>query len=127
MWCDRVLVSSFVEYCLCTNPKQFYDLLKSLKVDEPKKTNFVGQGALATTHVVTKGERVRCVVCINLDNGEPSISVAAILVHEAMHIWREERMVMGEKEPSSEFEAYAIQRISYNLMMKYAEALNAST
>ena len=45
--------------------------------------------------------------------------VADLLVHEAMHVWRDMREAIGEKEPSSEFEAYALQNITANLFRAY--------
>lgn len=42
-----------------------------------------------------------------------------MLTHEAVHIWQEIKLQLGEKEPSYEFEAYSIQNISQNLMEAY--------
>jgi hypothetical protein len=47
------------------------------------------------------------------------IQIHALLTHEAMHLWREIRNQIGEKEPSAEFEAYAIQKITQNLAYSY--------
>jgi hypothetical protein len=38
-----------------------------------------------------------------------------------VHIWQAVRDIMGEKEPSSEFEAYSVQQISLELMWAYKE------
>jgi hypothetical protein len=45
--------------------------------------------------------------------------VYALLVHEAVHIWQDVKHRIGEDNPSSEFEAYAIQNISQELMLAY--------
>lgn len=37
--------------------------------------------------------------------------MVAILAHEAVHVWRHVREKIGETDPSSEFEAYAVQSI----------------
>lgn len=42
-------------------------------------------------------------------------------MHEAVHIWQEMREKIGERFPSAEFEAYAIQRIAQNLMHSFME------
>jgi hypothetical protein len=47
------------------------------------------------------------------------IEVVGLIVHEAMHVWRFVREKMGEREPSLEFEAYAMQAISQNLIDAY--------
>lgn len=45
----------------------------------------------------------------------------ALLVHECVHVWQEIKERMGEKEPSSEFEAYSIQLIFLGLLAIYDE------
>lgn len=43
------------------------------------------------------------------------IEVYGLLLHEAVHVWQKVKKLMGEKEPSSEFEAYSIQAIAQDL------------
>ncbi|HID0922158.1 TPA: hypothetical protein ACXEMB_003562 [Acinetobacter baumannii] len=43
------------------------------------------------------------------------IEIYGLLLHEAVHVWQKVRKLMGEKEPSSEFEAYSIQAIAQDL------------
>jgi hypothetical protein len=52
-----------------------------------------------------------------------AVQIAALLVHEAVHIWQQYCADIGEKEPASEQEAYAIQSISQTLMEEYARRL----
>lgn len=47
--------------------------------------------------------------------------VAGIIAHECMHAWRHIRDVMGESEPSTEFEAYAMQAMVQGVMFAHAE------
>ena len=44
-----------------------------------------------------------------------------LLVHEAMHVWRDIRESIGEDHPSSEFEAYAMQNITSALFDAYVK------
>lgn len=48
--------------------------------------------------------------------------VHAMLLHEAVHVWQHIRERMGEDTPSSEFEAYSIQRIAQDLFVMYEES-----
>lgn len=49
--------------------------------------------------------------------------IAAMLVHEAVHVFQYHCEYLGETSPSKEFEAYSIQTISQALMQKYADRL----
>jgi hypothetical protein len=49
----------------------------------------------------------------------PARIVITLLVHEAMHVWRQIREEIGEQTPSSEFEAYTMQNITLNLIEAY--------
>lgn len=50
------------------------------------------------------------------------IEIYGLLLHEAVHVWQKVRKLMGEKEPSSEFEAYSIQAIAQDLFEMYEES-----
>ncbi|CRX65494.1 hypothetical protein ABTF02_10115 [Acinetobacter baumannii] len=50
------------------------------------------------------------------------IEVYGLLLHEAVHVWQKIKKLMGEREPSSEFEAYSIQAIAQDLFKMYEES-----
>lgn len=50
------------------------------------------------------------------------IEIYGLLLHEAVHVWQKVKNLMGEKEPSSEFEAYSIQAIAQDLFIMYEES-----
>ncbi|HCI7193934.1 hypothetical protein RKQ56_14815 [Acinetobacter baumannii] len=50
------------------------------------------------------------------------IEIYGLLLHEAVHVWQKVKKLMGEKEPSSEFEAYSIQTIAQDLFKMYEES-----
>lgn len=47
------------------------------------------------------------------------IQIHGLLLHEAVHIWQEIAQLMGEENPSVEFEAYSIQAIAQDLFEMY--------
>lgn len=46
----------------------------------------------------------------------------AMIAHEAVHVFQTIRKEMGEREPSIEFEAYAIQDITLRLGAAYEQS-----
>ncbi|MDO7512371.1 hypothetical protein Q5M54_15095 [Acinetobacter baumannii] len=50
------------------------------------------------------------------------IEIYGLLLHEAVHVWQKVKKLMGEKELSSEFEAYSIQAIAQDLFKMYEES-----
>jgi predicted Zn-dependent protease len=50
--------------------------------------------------------------------------VAAVLVHEATHVKQALMRSIGETQPSDEFEAYTMQRITCELFTEYSRRIN---
>lgn len=124
-WLDRNLFMSPYYYGLATTEATFYAALKSAKVPrEDWPADVLGEHSNATVHYVknTKGQRI-ALVFIKPKKDTTGVQIAALLVHEAMHIWRRIREDVGEWQPSREFEAYAMQCISQELMQAYADTL----
>lgn len=48
--------------------------------------------------------------------------VVSTLVHESVHVWQEFKSIIGEDNPSREFEAYSIEGIFTELMRQYGES-----
>lgn len=51
--------------------------------------------------------------------------VVDLLIHEAVHVWQDLRAAVGEKKPSSEFEAYTIQHVTAQLFTAYQKTRGA--
>lgn len=124
-WIDRSLVLS--PYCigLCKTQESFKKELKRLKVDKPAE--WITKGSDATTNFFERTDTHSYCCLVGIDSDyvakrkiKPS-EVAGILTHEAEHIWREIKKVLGEDKPSSEFEAYAVQNIAQRLIEAYNE------
>lgn len=120
-WLGRDLLNSPIYFTLCTNTAQFNAELLGLKVPRDTWPSFLKTArANATAHFFTRPNGdVCCIVCVHPDTNRDQVEVAGLLVHEAVHIWQEARALIGESNPSPEFEAYAIQSISQRLMWEY--------
>ena len=120
IWLNRELFVSPIYYGLCTSEKQFTKTLKALKIPKAEWPSFVNVGANATTHhfEASNGSK-SAVICIQVPKGKTVSQIVGLLAHEAVHIWQEIKKSIGEKEPSSEFEAYSVQWLTQCLVHKY--------
>lgn len=116
-WLNRMPAFPLPYFCLCTSEAEYLQVMKHLKLNRPSRwvTNDNG----ATTHTLTSEGKDCCVVCIDVPKDKNKGQVYALLIHEAVHIWQEYCEAIGEKHPSSEFEAYTIQAIAQALMFSY--------
>lgn len=122
-WLNNTLIEG--DYVsVCFSQQEYYKALKSLKIAVADWDGWLSQDSLATTHYFTtpKGNRVT-IVCIPVKPETDGIDVATLLVHEAVHVVQEYFRFIGEDNPGSEIEAYAIQNISASLMMAYRDRL----
>lgn len=120
-WLDRTLLTSPYYIGLCKTPAAFSRELRRMKVPQDEQPQFLLRGANATAHAFEKpGDGKLCaIVCIGEHKKRTRHEINGLLVHEAMHVWRWVREHIGEREPSMEFEAYAVQHISQALMEAY--------
>lgn len=123
-WLDRTLMESPYYYGLCLSEKDFRKELKRLNVPKDGWPKFVAtEQAHATAHFFeSAGGEQSVIVTLGSAKGRSLAQIHALLVHEAVHIWQAIREHIGEKNPSSEFEAYSIQSISQALMQAFADA-----
>lgn len=113
MWCDRVIHQS--QYvALCLSEESFRRVLRTLKCPKEKWPPFTLSDA--TTHFLEcSGGRV-AVVCMIGWRVRRRLEVYGLLIHEAVHIWKDELRHRREDEPGEEMECYGIQAISQNLI-----------
>lgn len=124
LWLDRELVTSPYHYRVCVREKDFYAELKRLSVPEKHWPEFTSSPhADATAHFLTHAKTGnRCaIVCLSkiMAKRHAKTTIYGLLVHEAVHIWQHIKEDIGEFSPSSEFEAYSIQRIAQSLMWSW--------
>lgn len=128
-WAGSSLINTPVEYGLFLNPKDFAKALKKMGLPNWDKETFIpeGKGACVNVYENQSGE-ILAFVCLSQEKIEKESihlnQVHALILHEAVHIWQHIKDAIGEKEPSKEFEAYSIQRISQNLFYLYDELSN---
>lgn len=115
-WLNRSLVESPAFYCLCTSEKEYRKVLKRLGVKKDSEWVISNGATMHSFENVQDTKKLCCVVTMDIENKHSMPQFNALLVHEAVHIWQAIRESIGEKFPSSEFEAYSIQRISLELM-----------
>jgi hypothetical protein len=120
-WLNRELITCQYSYALCTSEKKFRKELKRLGIPSHKTEPFLSTDhANATAHHFEGSKNGHCtIICLGSTEGMDLEQVYALLVHEAVHIWQANKELIGEHHPSKEFEAYAIQAISQNLMYAY--------
>jgi hypothetical protein len=118
-WLDRSLVISPIYYGLCNNEKDFKKELKRLGIPKNDRPDFISHNANATVHFFESNGKTCSIVCVGCTEGRSKNEIAGLLIHEAVHIWQEIRINIGEKETSHEFEAYSIQTIAQKLIEAY--------
>lgn len=119
-WCTSTLIVTPVRYTLCVTEKAYAAEMRRLRVAAPLA--WISAGAGATCHTLECDGETRCVVCIPAHApGMTGIQTAALLVHEAVHVWQAICRSIGENHPSAEFEAYSVQCIAQELMARFAE------
>jgi hypothetical protein len=125
-WCPRQLFISPIHYGLVVSEKALHRELRRLNVPRSRWPERSGP-ADATTHKLEKGDgQLAALVYIHPRRKVSRNQTAALIVHEAVHVWQWIREVIGETHPSAEFEAYAVQRITQELLEKYDKATKCS-
>ena len=121
-WLDRDVGAIGPYLALCLSEAEYKDALRRLKV-HPDSDWCPSEGGRTWTFTRDNGH-TSCVVCLSGDGNHGPIEIAAMLVHEAVHVWQVYAESIGETNPGKEQEAYAIQKISQRLMAEYARRLN---
>jgi uncharacterized protein YgbK (DUF1537 family) len=97
--------------------KDFHKKLRHLKIPPSKwPTYHVHHQAHATTHWFETKDKSAGIVCMGSMKGRTRAQIAALVAHEATHIWQFTVQNMGEAEPSKEFMAYGIQNITQTIL-----------
>ncbi len=126
MYLSQILIEHHAAIVLCLTKEDYKIALDDWGIDWndvyagwPEPPN-----SMRTCYIDSKTNGKLIAVLVDESQISDSIDLATCLVHEAVHIFQYHCEYIGEEKPSSEFEAYSIQRISETLMRAYSEQKN---
>lgn len=100
------------EYAFCPSKEAWDKEMENMECNYPYP---LSQNVEGSTVCFEKcNSLVKIIVCLKSHND--LIQFTALVVHEAAHVWQQVLEAMGEDKPSSEFEAYALQGITQDLL-----------
>jgi hypothetical protein len=122
-WLDRGLVEG-PYLALVTTEEDFHKAMRHLKVPRKEWSTWLEEDSQGCVHTLKNPSGgLACVVCIRPKAEADPIEMAGVLIHESVHVWQMWCKYKEEREPSIEFEAYAIESISKRLLKAYAASL----
>ena len=124
IWCDNAVFYLPLTYALCTSEEDYLKAVGYMQVTDPNP--WLLDRADGTAHVF-EGQDGKFSVIVCMRESDDVQKVVGLLAHEAVHIWQKVRELLRESQPSTEFEAYAIQQIVMNLHDKYYEERDAGS
>lgn len=120
LWLERTLITG-PHLALVFDEDEFMKAMADMNVPPRARPLWSVNGGGATTYILENSRGyTACVVALGDQEGSTGIDVAALLCHEAVHIFQAFCEEIGERNPSHEFEAYSIQQIAQTLMEAYA-------
>lgn len=124
LWLDgELIVGPYL--ALALSESDFHKAMRKLKVPRERWPQWLGDESLGCVHEYTNPSgNIACVVCMRPKEGASQIENAGTLIHEAVHVWQKFVAYVSERDPSPEFEAYAIESIAKRLMQAYAASLS---
>lgn len=96
-------------FAFCMSEKSFKKEMKTLGFDNVQMI----LGGDATCHTAKTSNGNYAFVCIQLETIKTATleQIIGLIAHECMHAWQFIKKSIGEKKPSSEFEAYIVQSL----------------
>lgn len=121
-WLDRRIAKPGPFLTLCLSAEEFEAAMAQMNVRSAP--DWVNPGSHATAHrLVHESGDIAVVVCLSSWHDRDPVEVAGMLVHESVHVWQWYANEMGERNPGTEQEAYAIQAIAQELMAEFARRM----
>jgi hypothetical protein len=125
VWLDQTLLRG-PKVALVISQRQFKRALRTIAC-EGDADSYLAVGWKACTHAFEVAGEPVCIVSVDAValSRMPPIDAAAVLVHEATHVWQRTRAALGPGDPGEEMEAYALQNIAAALMHAYVRATSS--
>lgn len=122
-WLDRRVAKPAPYLILCLTEEEQRHALRGMT---KSNIEFPATGAVCTTLHHEKTDELCAIVAVSQHSQKNcnAMEMAGLLIHEAVHIWQRYATDMGETNPGSEQEAYAIQALSQSLLAEYARRLD---
>lgn len=121
-WLNRGLFTSPYHIALCLSQRDYERSLAGLKVKPENRDGWPHPEKHAVCHHFIAGNGALCaIVTMDPPREYTGCQIAALLCHEAVHIWQHIVRHIGERDPSDEFMAYSIQNIAQELMQSYVK------
>lgn len=125
LWLDRnLLTGGYLAFV--TSQEEFEQALKDIDCTDCNEAFLPKGWPACTRHFDNVNGSTAFIVAFSMEAAakEDPIDVAALLVHEAVHVWQGTERTAGKLGCfGDEGEAYSIQNISTRLMTAYAEKL----
>lgn len=121
-WLDKPLIPLPVHVGLFCYPEDFEKERKKRKIPPCQYITDHAQMCVHTFENDETGMQVKC-ICVDMRKmkGQSTNEIIAMLVHEVIHVWQGIKEYLGERSPSNEFEAYAIQHLTLNVLELFAK------
>lgn len=119
-WLDRRIAAPGPYLALVFSQDEYLAMAKQANVKNPGEW-LTSPTADATTNILhnEKGDLL-CIVALNNWQRRCGVEIAGLLVHEAVHVWQEYCVKIGERLAGAEQQAYGIQAIAQELMAEFA-------
>ncbi len=113
-WIDRGWQNVYIGLCL--SEKAWNRQLRKMEID-PKTEPYPTASGNCSTFRFTKEGKTISLVTIDASHftKHSGLTCLGLLVHELAHVWQAVLEDMNEKNPSIEFEAYALQALFVNM------------
>ena len=103
-----------VWFGVTTSEIKFRKELKRLKIAE--NLQFVSPNKDAMVHCFEHKNELNMITTVRMNEKYKKSQVIGLLVHEAVHVWQEIMIWIGEKHPGDEISAYSIQNIAQSMI-----------
>jgi hypothetical protein len=118
VWCNRFFFPVYYGFC----PSAHAWDREMRRLDVKTSSSYPVADGKCSTFSNKEGTSLFLVTIADaLDAKDDPVAIVGLLVHEAVHVWQGLCRVIGEDEPSSEFEAYVIQHVTSELIEAYAK------